>query len=163
MALVSDVLELLVAAGTIGLAVMTYVSVHEARRRELDDKRQRKRMENISFMLEQINDLYVPLLAEKYKTYNAHSDLNNILKILATKYFIAEPETRKATDILFETINKMVTQNQQTKGKFVASIDSLWSAVSGDYENLLKKFYKERGINVSDNFSIPKIEYKQKP
>ena len=69
MTLVLDVLEALVSVGTIGLAVMSYFSVREARRRELENRTENKRMEHISYMLEQINDLYLPLLAEKYKMY----------------------------------------------------------------------------------------------
>ena len=163
MTLVLDVLEALVSAGTIGLAVMTYFSVHETRRRELEDRIENKRMEHISYMLEQINDLYLPLLAEKYKMYGSHSDFNNILKILATKYFLTEPETRKATDTLFEEFNKMIIPIQRTNSKFVDTINSLWLAVIRDYENLVPKYYRERGINIPDNFSLPKIEDVQKP
>jgi hypothetical protein len=163
MTLVLDVLEALVSAGTIGLAVMTYFSVHEARRRELEDRIENKRMEHISYMLEQINDLYLPLLTEKYKIFDSRADLNNILKILATKYFLAEPETRKVTDTLFEEFNKMITPNLRTNNKFVDTINSLWPAVNRDYESLLKKLYMERGIKVPDNFSLPKIEDVQKP
>lgn len=163
MTLVLDVLEALVSAGTIGLAVMTYFSVHEARRRELEDRIENKRMEHISYMLEQINDLYLPLLTEKYKIFDSRADLNNILKILATKYFLTEPETRKATDTLFEEFNKMIIPIQRTNSKFVDTINSLWLAVIRDYENLVPKYYRERGINIPDNFSLPKIEDVQKP
>ena len=163
MTLVLDVLEALVSVGTIGLAVMSYFSVREARRRELENRTENKRMEHISYMLEQINDLYLPLLAEKYKMYGSHSDFNNILIILATKYFLTEPETRKATDTLFEEFNKMIIPIQRTNSKFVDTINSLWLAVIRDYENLVPKYYRERGINIPDNFSLPKIEDVQKP
>ena len=44
MTLVLDVLEALVSVGTIGLAVMSYFSVREARRRELENRTENKRM-----------------------------------------------------------------------------------------------------------------------
>jgi hypothetical protein len=159
MALVADILEALVSIGTIGLAVMTYFSVLEARRREVDGEIAKKRTEHISYMLEQINDLYLPLIAERYKIFDSNPDFNSILKISSTKYLLAEPETMEAIETLFQSFNRLSEKRDPTeREKFSEAVNLLWSAVIRDYEKLLKKFYDERGIKVSNKFTLPKIE-----
>lgn len=157
MTLVSNIAEILVAAGTFTLAGMTYFSIREARRKERSIEMKEERTKKITFILEQINDFYLPMLGERYKISGGQSNFNEILKISATKYILAEQKTREVIDALFLYFNRAkISKDQSSMNDFAKIIYSpLWSSITSDYEELLKKLYSEKGINISGELSLP--------
>ena len=151
MALIDYVFSGLVAFGTIFLASVTYLSIHESKRKE-------EKADRLAILSERIRELYVPLLMELYKARSGKADANSIYRIAYINYILAEEGTRKAIDVMVSHFAK-INPNKPTETQAMISIDyqTLESSVRSEYEKLIREFYYERGLSVPEKFTIPDI------
>ncbi len=151
MAFINYISSVLIAIGTMSLAIITFFSILESRRKE--DKADR-----LAIFSEKKQGFYDPILNEVFNARGGKADLLNVLRIAYINYYLAEDETREAIKTILSILNKFDQKKPQESQDFTNAYLSLEMAIKKDYNKLTRQFNRDLGLEVPDDFKIPDID-----
>ena len=151
MAFINYISSVLVAIGTMSLAIITFFSILESRRKE--DKADR-----LAIFSEKKQGFYVPILNEVFNARGGKTDFLNVLRIAYINYYLAEDETREAIKTMLSIFNKFDQKKPQESQDLMNAYLSFKMVTMKDYNKLIRQFNRDRGLEVPDDFKIPDID-----
>lgn len=158
----SEFLSLLVAIGTISLAIATFVTIFYAwyRNRKLD--RQDRQTVAIDIIEDKLNNLYIPAITWMYKMAAFSDNINEFWDILIKGYFLSGPLVKASIDGYFQSYNLAVEKkmSDEYSKKFVAAYVSLYDNTKVEYYGLVKEYFNLTGMKSLGTFNLPGIDAK---
>ena len=139
---VLPVAEVLVAVGTILLALVTYLSNRDLRIQQKSDEKRYLNEQRRKFLEERIYNYYMPLITKYYASVNTKEFTNDLIEILPHNQHLASREVRQ---LIMEFFSSLYGDGKPST--WVALSIQIFKAAWKEYEEMNEELYKLTGEN----------------
>ena len=139
---VLPVAEVLVAVGTILLALVTYLSNRDLRIQQKSDEKRYLNEQRRKFLEERIYNYYTPLITKYYASVNTKEFTKDLIEILPHNQHLA---SRVVRHLIMEFFSSLYSDGKPST--WVALSIQIFKAAWKEYEEMNEELYKLTGEN----------------
>ena len=134
--------EVLVAAGTILLAMVTYLSNRELKRQQKSLEERQLKEQRIKFLGERIYNYYTPLISKYYTSVTHKEFVKELIEIFPQNQNLASREVRS---LITEFFNSVYSNGKAST--WMALAIQIFKEAWKDYEDMNEELYRLTGEN----------------